>query len=383
VAIDTHPAPSEVTAPTRQRLRLGFLTHLHVGENAADSYRIALDLFQAAEQLGFESGWVAQHHFQNGAGRLPSTLTFLAAAAERTRRIRLGTAIIILPLEDPIRLAEDAAVVDTLSGGRLELGLGTGGDPLTFAAFGRELGTRRVRYGESVRALRDALAGLPINGTKAVLYPPAPALAARIWESTLSPEGGARIGRNGNGLLLARTAFMSSEPTDANQLPVAEAYVANLPPAGAVGAQFIAPAPTLPGPAPARNLPGPAPAQILPRVGLSRAVYPADDRRSAVDQLDAGVQAYVGTMIERGFFPPGLSQEGYYARSHIHYGHPEEVVASLQADKVLPYTTELICQVHPGHPTPKQIERVLERIAQEVAPALGWQPDRGPDEGQP
>jgi alkanesulfonate monooxygenase SsuD/methylene tetrahydromethanopterin reductase-like flavin-dependent oxidoreductase (luciferase family) len=118
VAIDTHPAPSEVTAPTRQRLRLGFLTHLHVGENAADSYRIALDLFQAAEQLGFESGWVAQHHFQNGAGRLPSTLTFLAAAAERTRRIRLGTAIIILPLEDPIRLAEDAAVVDTLSGGR-------------------------------------------------------------------------------------------------------------------------------------------------------------------------------------------------------------------------------------------------------------------------
>jgi alkanesulfonate monooxygenase SsuD/methylene tetrahydromethanopterin reductase-like flavin-dependent oxidoreductase (luciferase family) len=329
-------------------LRLGFLTHLHVGEDAADSYRIALDLFQTAEQLGFDSGWVAQHHFQNGSGRLPSTLAFLAAAAERTRRIRLGTAIVILPLEDPIRVAEDAAVVDTISGGRLELGLGTGGDPLTFAAFGKEVGTRRVRYGESVRVLRDSLAGRPINGTQAVLYPPAPSLADRIWESTLSPEGGARIGKNGSGLLLARTAFMSSEPTDVNQLAVAQAYRAERD-----------------------RLPG------LPSVGLSRAVYPAADKSTAIAQLDSGVQTYVSTMIERGFFPAGLSQEGYYARSHIHYGHPDEVVASLQADRVLPLTTELICQVHPGHPTPKQIERVLERLAREVAPALGWQSAAG------
>src|SRR6202048_2702756 len=124
-------------------MRLGFLTHLHVGGDAAASYRIALDLFAAAEQLGFDSGWVAQHHFLNGAGRLPSSLTFLAAAAERTRRIQLGPAIVTLPLEYPLRVAEDAAVVDTISGGRLQLGLGTGGDPLTFAAFGQDRGARR------------------------------------------------------------------------------------------------------------------------------------------------------------------------------------------------------------------------------------------------
>src|SRR4051812_25458226 len=94
----TEPAPP--AAPTQQRLRLGVLTHPHIGADAADSYRIALDLFQAAEQLGYDSGWVAQHHFLNGAARLPSTLTFLAAAAERTRIINLGTAIVILPLED-------------------------------------------------------------------------------------------------------------------------------------------------------------------------------------------------------------------------------------------------------------------------------------------
>jgi len=335
-------ATSSVDAP--RRLRLGFLTHLHVGANAAESYRVALDLFQAAEDLGYDTGWVAQHHFENGGGRLPSTLTFLAAAAQRTRRLGLGTAIIILPLEDPVRVAEDAAVVDTLSGGRLQLGLGTGGDPLTFAAFDRDLQSRRTRYADSFDILSAALRGDPIRDTEARLYPPPTTLAARVWESTLSQDGGARIGRHGSGLLLARTAFMSNEPTDQNQLPVAHAY--------------------------ARELASGATA----RVGLSRAVYPAADKRSAVADLDAGVAAYVDTMIRRGFFPSGLSQEAYYARSHIHYGHPEEVVASLRTDVLLPHTTELICQVHPGHPTPAQMLRALERIAREVAPALGWHP---------
>ena len=333
--------------PPTARLRLGFLTHLHVGANAADSYRIGLDLFEAADALGFDSGWVAQHHFLNGGGRLPSTLTFLAAAAERTSRIQLGTAIIILPLEDPVRVAEDAAVVDALSGGRLQLGLGTGGDPLTFAAFGQDVATRRERYTRNLERLRAALEGEPINATDAHLYPSAPAVPARIWESTLGADSGARIGRNGHGLLLARTAFMSSDPTDRAQLPVAEAYLE------AHRVQMHA-----------------------PRVGLSRAVYPAADRQTAMAHLDSGVSDYVDSMIQRGFFPSGLSQQAYYARSHIHYGHPEEVVASLQSDQVLPHTTELICQVHPGHPTPDQILTAIARIASEVAPALGWRAQR-------
>ncbi|MBV9329524.1 MAG: LLM class flavin-dependent oxidoreductase [Chloroflexi bacterium] len=323
-------------------LRLGFLTHLHVGADAADSYRIALDLFQAAEDLGYDSGWVAQHHFLNGGGRMPSTLTFLAAVADRTRRIGLGTAIVILPLEDPVRLAEDAAVVDTLSAGRLQLGLGTGSDPLTFAAFGSDLESRRARYAAGFQTLRQALRGEPIRGSDAHLYPPARALDERIWESTLSRESGTRIGQHGSGLLLARTAFMSDEPTDQNQLPVARAYLDA----------------------------GPA----APRIGLSRAVYPAADRRTAMAELDSGVSEYVDGMIRRGFFPVGLTQETYYARSHIHYGHPEEVVRSLNGDVVLPLATELICQVHPGHPTPKQMLAALERTAREVAPALGWRP---------
>jgi alkanesulfonate monooxygenase SsuD/methylene tetrahydromethanopterin reductase-like flavin-dependent oxidoreductase (luciferase family) len=366
-------------------MRLGFLTHLHIGEDAADSYRLALELFTIAEELGYDSGWVAQHHFLNNGARLPSTLAFLAAAAERTRRIGLGTAIVILPVEDPLRVAEDAAVVDTLSGGRLQLGLGTGGDPLTFAAFGQDVAARHERYAEGVRVIRDTLAGLPINGTEAVLYPPAPTLTGRLWESTLSPEGGSRIGRNGNGLLLARTAFLSSDPTDVNQLPVAQAYLQNLPLSRgrAVGIRgpMVGMMRGLGGEGLQQSVPGGGgsdrvpEAGCLPRIGLSRAVYPADDRRTAVAHLEHGVAEYVDSMIGRGHFPRGLSQEAYFARSHIHYGHPEEVIASLRADRVFPMTTDLIVQVHPGHPTPDQFITALERIAKEVAPALGWRPD--------
>jgi alkanesulfonate monooxygenase SsuD/methylene tetrahydromethanopterin reductase-like flavin-dependent oxidoreductase (luciferase family) len=356
-------------------VRLGFLTHLHIGEDAADSYRFALELFTIAEELGYDSGWVAQHHFLNNGARLPSTLAFLAAVAERTRRIHLGTAIVILPLEDPVRVAEDAAVVDTLSGGRLQLGLGTGGDPLTFAAFGQDVAARRQRFADGVRVIQETLAGRPINGTEAVLYPPAPALNARIWESTLSPEGGARIGAHGNGLLLARTAFQSSDPTDVSQLPVAEAYLQ------ALANRTRSGTPTLPSPSKgcrrsrySRRAAEGRVGVTAPRIGLSRAVYPADDRKTAIAHLEHGVAEYVDQMVARGNFPRGLSQEQYFARSHIHYGRPDEVIASLQADLVFPLATELIVQVHPGHPTADQFVKALERIAREVAPALGWRP---------
>ena len=88
--------------------------------------------------------------------------------------------------------------------------------------------------------------------------------------------------------------------------------------------------------------------------------------------MASGVTEYVDSMIERGFFPTGLSQAEYFTRSHIHYGHPEQVVESLRNDRLLPFTTELMCQVQPGHPTPDQIVTALERIANEVAPELGW-----------
>src|ERR1700685_4085520 len=108
------------TQPEAPRFRLGFLTHVQGRGDSSATYRNAQELFVVADELGFDVGWVAQHHVQAGGGGLPSPWTFLAHAAARTSRIRLGTAVTILPLEDPVRLAEDVSVVDALSGGRVE-----------------------------------------------------------------------------------------------------------------------------------------------------------------------------------------------------------------------------------------------------------------------
>ncbi|NAS63097.1 putative FMN-dependent luciferase-like monooxygenase, partial [Pseudomonas syringae pv. actinidiae] len=103
---------------------------------AGQRYRLAAEQIIKAEQLGFDSAWVAQHHFHADEGGLPSPLVFLAQVAAQTRRIRLGTGVITLPMEQPLRVAEDTAVLDLLSNGRLEVGIGSGGTPSSFTAFG-------------------------------------------------------------------------------------------------------------------------------------------------------------------------------------------------------------------------------------------------------
>jgi alkanesulfonate monooxygenase SsuD/methylene tetrahydromethanopterin reductase-like flavin-dependent oxidoreductase (luciferase family) len=121
---------------------LGFLTHIEGTGDSRPLYQEAPELFTAADELGFDVGWIAEYHFKELVGRLPSLFPFLAAASQVTKRIRLGTAVAILPFENPLRLAEDAAVVDVLSGGRLELGVGSGLDPGEFKALGVDVDER-------------------------------------------------------------------------------------------------------------------------------------------------------------------------------------------------------------------------------------------------
>src|SRR6188472_4572001 len=107
--------------------KLGFFTRLLDETTAAERYRLATAQIVEAERCGFDSAWIAQHHFHEPEGGLPAPFIFLAQVAARTSRIRLGTAIITLPLELPIRVAEDASVLDIMSGGRLEIGVAPGG----------------------------------------------------------------------------------------------------------------------------------------------------------------------------------------------------------------------------------------------------------------
>ncbi|WP_393100718.1 LLM class flavin-dependent oxidoreductase [Streptomyces sp. LN325] len=175
------------------RFRLGFLTHVQGrGDDLTRTYRNAQELFVVADELGFDTGWVAQHHVQAGGGGLSSPWTFLAHAAARTTRIRLGTAITVLPLEDPVRLAEDVAVVDTLSGGRVEIGVGSGYNDTEYAAFGQDVARKRELTSEKLSVLRGALAAEEVR-TPGFRIQPAPGdFTDRIWQGLQRPRRTAR-----------------------------------------------------------------------------------------------------------------------------------------------------------------------------------------------
>lgn len=325
--------------------RLGFLSHVEGAGEARHVYRDALELLVAADELGFDSGWVAQHHFTDKIGRLPSPFPFLAAVAERTRQIHVGTAVVVLPFEHPLRLAEDAAVVDTLSGGRLELGVGSGGDPAEFQAFGIDVERRRELTSDGLVALQRALRGEELEPTGRRLQPPAAGLAGRLWQSVYSATGAEYAAQHGVGLLINRAAYESAEPSDLVQVPWATAYL------DAWDGQHG-----------------------QPRIGLSRGVYPAPDRQTALAGLREGILRSAEGMVKAGRFPAGLSLEQYCQRLHVFYGHPDEVAAGLQADRVLPLTTDLILQFSPAVPPLDLAVRMLEQIATVIAPALGWRP---------
>jgi probable F420-dependent oxidoreductase len=125
-------------------------------------YAEMLDEIGAADQMGFDSAWLTEHHFLKD-GYCPSLLVTAAAIAARTQRIRIGTGVLLMPLHDPVRVAEDAAVVDLISGGRLILGIGLGYRPEEFAGFGRALSERKGRMEESIEILNRSWLDEPFD----------------------------------------------------------------------------------------------------------------------------------------------------------------------------------------------------------------------------
>ena len=124
----------------------------------AQEYRETLELVRLAEALGFDSAWVSEHHGTSD-GYLPSLLPMLAAFAAATDHIGLGTGVVLTPLHDPLRLAEDVAVVDQLSEGRLTLGLGIAWRPEEFRMFDVPVSERLPRTVDTVEILRRAWTG--------------------------------------------------------------------------------------------------------------------------------------------------------------------------------------------------------------------------------
>jgi alkanesulfonate monooxygenase SsuD/methylene tetrahydromethanopterin reductase-like flavin-dependent oxidoreductase (luciferase family) len=126
------------------------------GQVLATRYAETIEQIQVAEQLGFSVAWLAEAHFRPEFSSLPTPLLFLANVASRTERIRLGTAATQIPLHHPLRLAEEGAMLDVLSGGRLELGVGRGPAPFPLASFGVSQAEVNKRFVEGLSVVRQA-----------------------------------------------------------------------------------------------------------------------------------------------------------------------------------------------------------------------------------
>ncbi len=336
--------------PSPNLQRLAFFTRLLDAAPAAQRYRLAAEQIAHAERFGYDAAWVAQHHFHEHEGGLPSPFVFLGHLAAQTTSIRLGTGIITLPLELPVRVAEDAIVLDLISNGRLELGVGNGGNPTAFAGFELNNEHRDELFVHNLARLKTALKGEQIPGGD-TLYPKQPDLIERIWQATFSVSGGARAGLAGDGLMLSRTQPRPPETPHATlaeiQDPIIDAYLAALPPGRA------------------------------PRIVGSRSVFVAETRAEALRLADLGLRKAVSRFLERGHRPPGDTLADLIRAFDVHVGTPEDVIASLRADKTLQRVTDLAVQVHSIDPPHPWILRSIELVAREVAPAFGWRPTSG------
>jgi natural product biosynthesis luciferase-like monooxygenase protein len=168
-----------------------------------------LSLTQRAEELGFESVWISEHHFTRYGGILPRPQVLLAAMSERTKKIRLGTAVSLVPFDNPIRAAEDFALIDVLSGGRLDLGVGRGLFAFEYDGIGVSQDESRSRLEEGVEVILKAwqeerltFAGQFTNVSDLAILPrPVQKPHPPLYAAALSPESLEWAIRKGHNIL--------------------------------------------------------------------------------------------------------------------------------------------------------------------------------------
>ena len=135
-------------------MKFGLFSHVPWPEETSPQQVVdnITEEFVVGEELGFDSGWLAEHHFSRyGLGS--ASLMLLANIAARTSTLRLGTAVIIPPLHHPVKLAEDTATLDVISGGRLDAGFGRGTAGYEFTGYGVDIAESQTRFQESIRII--------------------------------------------------------------------------------------------------------------------------------------------------------------------------------------------------------------------------------------
>ncbi|MFD7507411.1 LLM class flavin-dependent oxidoreductase [Streptomyces sp. NPDC059850] len=334
--------------PPRPLRKLGFLTIGLFDE--ADPYQgheSTLEIIELGERLGFDSAWVRHRHLQYG---ISSPIAVLAAASQRTRRIELGTAVIPLGWENPLRLAEDLATVDILSRGRLNPGVSVGPpghyDQVKGALYPDTADTEDFSH-ERVRRLLDCVRGEPVtrfSGAEGFevfsdrVQPHAPGLGRRMWYGGGSLRSARWAGEQGMNLLTS-SVVKAEESED-----FAEIQLSHL-----------------------RTFRAHHPDGDRARASQGLVVIPTD---TASPEQRAKYEAYARKRLPRTTTPQGpahmmfapdlVGTSGEIAErltSHAAFREVEEVAFAL------PFTFE-----HEDY------VQILTDIATGLAPALGWQP---------
>ncbi|MEU7755634.1 LLM class flavin-dependent oxidoreductase [Micromonospora sp. NPDC049101] len=338
---------SKQSAPLR---KLGFLTiGLFDEADPRNGHEATLQLVELGEQLGFDSTWVRHRHLQYG---ISSPIAVLAAASQRTRHIELGTAVIPLGWENPLRLAEDLATVDILSGGRLNPGVSVG-PPMHYDQV------RRALYPDTadaedfsytrVRRLLDLVRGEPasdVDGFQGFeqfsrrVQPHSPGLAARMWYGAGSLSSARWAGEQGMNLLTS-SVVKAEESTDFAEIQLSHIRTFR-----------------------AHHQDG-----ERARVSQGLVVIPTD---TATPTQRARYEEYAQQRTPRTASPQGPARMMFAAD----LVGPSELIAERLLDNVAFREVDEVAFALPFTFTPADYAQILTDMATRLGPALGWHPSR-------
>jgi alkanesulfonate monooxygenase SsuD/methylene tetrahydromethanopterin reductase-like flavin-dependent oxidoreductase (luciferase family) len=328
-------------------VRSGLFFHPTGSGPAEAVYESTLQLIAEAESAGFHAAWVSQLHFQAFRGRLSSPFPFLVRAADRTHHIDLASGVVTLPFENPLRLAEDAAVTNVLLRERLSFGVGSG-EPVAeeFAPFGVPFEERSERSRHTLTELVKALRGEPLGPRGVTLQPPAGELARRVWWASGSRERALWAAEAGVNLLI-------NVDQSRGDVPMVQA--------NAESAETFRSAWT-------REHP--------PRVGVWRIVFPWDDPGAGLDAYWDITRAEAEVNLKRGLTRGVQTLAELRARHQqtqlLAVGPPTQLVERLRREHDrIGFTDFQFYFTFSGLDQQGKI-RLLHRLADEIAGPLGW-----------
>ncbi|MBI3964726.1 MAG: LLM class flavin-dependent oxidoreductase [Chloroflexi bacterium] len=307
-----------------------------------------------AELLGFESVWVTEHHFDFDYALLPNPLTALVKLGCHAKRMRLGCAVVVLPLWHPIRVAEEAALADIFTNGRIDLGLGSGYAQYEFDVFQESLDERREKFQEGLQIVTRALTeerfaheGKYYRFPEVTVFPRPVQRPLPIWMTAVSPGTAALAGRLGHRIIVASTlGGLSQLKTLIDEYRRAYAEAGH-DPAG-LGVQ------------------------------LNRFVYVADsaaearrDTEWATVRFQRRQARFFGASL--GMTPDEVTYERF-ERENLTHGSPEECVENLRTVQRELGLTHLLCRFRTAGVEHRKVMRAMERFAAEVRPHLTPEP---------